>query len=362
MVLWGKCDDMIVHEEDPFNAEPPRTRLAEHRLTPIEAFYGRNHGPIPRIDEQAWRLRVDGLVSDELTLSLADLRSCFTELTLVATLQCAGNRRAGLLAVREIPGEHPWGSGATSTAAWTGVRLADVLAVAGPRLGAAHVAFSAPDVSQVASPPQPFGGSVGLATALEGDVLLAWAMNGQPLPTVHGAPVRVVVPGHIGARSVKWVDRVTVEDHPSDNYFQATAYRLLPADADPSTADAGDGLSLSTVAVNADILRPDDGATLAAGINEVAGYAFVGDGRGIARVDVSADGGASWSQAQLDRDTDAWAWRRWRTTLDLAAGEVEVLARAWDTAAAVQPESPAHLWNPKGYANTAWARVAVTVR
>ena len=114
------------------------------------------------------------------------------------------------------------------------------------------MAFAAPDVSLIADPPQPYGGSIGLDKAASSEVLLAWAMNGDPLPAVHGGPVRVVVPGYIGARSVKWLERVTAQRELSDNYFQATAYRLLPAGADPSAAGPGDGLSLAAVALNAD--------------------------------------------------------------------------------------------------------------
>jgi len=159
-------------------------------LTPLESFYSRNHGPIPQLDSQTWRLRVDGQVEHVLELSLAELRERFTEQTLVATLQCAGNRRAGLIEVRDIPGEDAWGPCATSTAEWTGVRLADVLAAAGLRPEAVHVAFAAPDISQLADPPQPYGGSITAKKAQGGEVLLAWAINGQPLPAVHGAPVR----------------------------------------------------------------------------------------------------------------------------------------------------------------------------
>lgn len=362
MGLWDKRDDMIVHEAEPYNAEPPGSALATRMLTPLDAFYGRNHGPIPQPGPRAWRLQVSGLVEHDLELSVEDLRGQFAPQTLTATLQCAGNRRAGLIKVRGIPGEDPWGPGATSTAEWTGVSLAEVLRAAGPRDEAAYVAFAAPDVSQIADPPQPYGASVTLKKALAGEVLLAWAMNGQPLPQVHGAPVRVVVPGYIGARSVKWVDRITVQDHPSDNYFQATAYRLLPAEANPATAGPGDGLSLSAVALNSAILRPEDGAVLTAGPTQISGYAFAGDDRGIARVDVSIDGGSSWRQADLGENAGPWAWRLWHTTITMPVGTTEIIARAWDTSAAAQPESPAHLWNPKGYVNNSWARLHVTAR
>jgi len=362
MGLWGKRDDMVVHEEEPYNAEPPRAVLADRMLTPVDSFYGRNHGPIPVLDPQAWRLSVDGLVDRPLELSLEDVRSRFPAQVLTATMQCAGNRRAGLIAVRDIPGEDPWGPGATSTAEWTGVSLAQVLQAAGVRPGAAHVAFAAPDVSQIADPPQPYGGSIGLDKALAGEVLLAWAMNGEPLPAAHGAPLRVVVPGYIGARSVKWVERITVQAEPSGNYFQAVAYRLLPAEADPDAARPGDGLSLGAVAVNADILRPDGRTVIAAGPTEVTGYAYAGDDRDIARVDVSADGGSTWQQADLGASAGPWAWRLWRTVLDLPAGQTVIIARAWDTAAAVQPEHAEHLWNPKGYVNNSWARLTLTAR
>ncbi|HEY0937590.1 MAG TPA: sulfite oxidase [Trebonia sp.] len=353
---------MIVHQADPFNAEPPRAALAGRVLTPVDSFYSRNHGPIPVIDPTAWRLKITGLVSRPLELSLDELKSGYEPQTLTVTLQCAGNRRAGLIEVRDIPGEHPWGPGATSTAEWTGVSLAGVLEAAGVLAGAADVAFTAPDVSPAADPPQPYGGSVGLGKAMAGEVLLAWAMNGLPLPAAHGAPLRVVVPGYIGARSVKWVEQIHVLDKPSENYFQASAYRLLPAGADPAAAGPGDGIPLGSVALNADILRPDGHSILAAGPADVSGYAFAGDDRGIARVDVSADGGRTWRQAELEPETGPWAWRLWHTVIDLTAGETELTVRAWDTAAAVQPESAEQLWNPKGYVNNSWARLRVTAR
>jgi sulfite oxidase len=353
---YGKRADLIVHDQEPFNAETRAAALAEGAVTATDAFYVRGHGPVPEIDPVAWRLRVHGLVERELDLSLATLREAFREREVVATLQCAGNRRAGLIAIRDIPGEAPWGPGATGTAVWSGVRLADVLALAGPHEEAAHVGFVGADRSDEADPTQPFGGSIPLDKARRPEVLLAWAMNGEPLPAVHGAPLRVVVPGYLGARSVKWLERIELRSTPWDGYFQHVVYRLLPEDGTPGP---GSGMPLGLIALNADVLSPADGATVAAGRLEVRGYAFAGGERSVERVDVSLDGGTHWAQAELLEDLGRWAWRHWQITVDLDPGEHEILVRAWDSSAATQPEDEAGLWNPKGYVNNARPRIRV---
>jgi sulfite oxidase len=356
MGRFGKRDDLIVHEQEPFNAESSLAALAEGPLTATDAFYVRGHGVVPEVDPAAWRLRVHGLVARELELSLRTLREALPERTVTATLQCAGNRRAGLIAVRDIPGEAPWGAGATGTATWTGVALGDVLALAGPLADAAHVGFVGADLSTEAEPAQPFAGSIPFDKACRPEVLLAWEMNGEPLAPVHGAPLRVMVPGYLGARSVKWLERIEVRSAPWKGYFQDVAYRLLPEDGTPGP---GAGIPLGIVALNADVLAPADGATVAAGPVEVRGYAFAGGERCIARVDVSLDAGATWLQAQLLDDLGLWAWRQWRTTVHLGPGEHEIVVRAWDSSAATQPEDEAALWNPKGYVNNARPRVRV---
>lgn len=356
MAPYGKRTDLIVHEEEPFNAETGLAALAEGPLTATDAFYVRGHGAVPEIDPAAWRLQVHGIVERELELSLTTLREAFREREVTATLQCAGNRRAGLITIRDIPGEAPWGPGATGTAMWTGVALADVLSLAQPRRGAAHVGFDGADLCPEAKPAQRFGGSIPLDKACRPEVLLAWAMNDEPLPAVHGAPLRVVVPGYIGARSVKWLQRIEVRSTPWDGYFQQVVYRLLPEDGTPAP---GAGMPLGLVALNADVLSPADGETVTAGPVEVRGYAFAGGERHVARVDVSLDGGAGWSQAELLDDLGRWAWRHWRITLDLAPGDHEILVRAWDSSAATQPEDEAALWNPKGYVNNARPRIRV---
>jgi sulfite oxidase len=356
MGRYGKRSDLIVHEEEPFNAETGLVALAEGPLTASDAFYVRGHGPVPEVNPSAWRLHVDGFVERGLDLSLSTLREAFRERELTATLQCAGNRRAGLIAIRDIPGEAPWGPGATGTAKWTGVALADVLALAGPLPHATYVGFEGADLCSEATPAERFGGSIPLDKARRPEVLLAWAMNDEPLPPVHGAPLRVVVPGYIGARSVKWLERIEVRSSPWPGYFEHDVYRLLPEDGTPGP---GAGMPLGVVALNSDVLSPADGESVAAGPVEARGYAFAGGERHVDRVDVSLDGGATWSQAELLEDLGPWAWRRWRTTLDLAPGEHEIVVRAWDSSAATQPEDEAALWNPKGYVNNARPRVRV---
>jgi sulfite oxidase len=349
---YGKRPDLIVHEPEPFNAETGLDALGDE-LTATDAFYVRSHGAVPEIDPGAWRLRVHGEVERELDLSLCTLREAFRVRTETATLQCAGNRRAGLIRHRDIPGEAPWGPGATGTATWSGVALADVLAVAGPARAAAHVAFVGADLAPEAG--ERFAGSIPLDKACRPEVLLAWEMNGEPLPPVHGAPLRVVVPGYIGARSIKWLDRIEVRSAPWPGFFQHVVYRLLPEDGTPGP---GAGMPLGLVALNSDVLAPADGATVPAGTLEVRGYAFAGGERHVTRVDVALDG--VWSEAELLEDLGRWAWRHWRITLELAPGEHELLVRAWDSSAATQPEDEAGLWNPKGYANNARPRLRVT--
>ena len=352
MPRFAKPSDTIVHQDEPFNAEPPRAALAGEPITPLERFYVRNHGRVPT---EAGPLRVGGLAARPLELSLADVRA-LPRHELTATLQCAGNRRAGLLAVRDIPGEAPWGPGATGTATWAGAALADVLAAAGVDPAARHVELAGADHSEEADPPQDYEISIPLAKALRPEVLLAYEMNGQPLAPVHGAPLRAVVPGYIGARSVKWLERVELRSEPSDGYYQATAYRLLPEDGTPAP---GVGIPLGEVALNSEILAPDDGASVPPGALELRGYAFAGGDRLVARVEISADAGAHWTAAELLEDQGPWAWRLWQARIELAPGRHELFVRAWDSAGATQPEHPATVWNPKGYANSAWGRIVV---
>src|SRR3984893_9661730 len=180
-MLWGKRRDMTVRGGLPCNAEPPASVLADGQITARDAFYSRTHGPFPDIAPEQWRLTVDGAVDRPLTLTYDQLTSEFTAHSVVATLVCAGNRRAELLNVHPIPGKDPWAHGAISTAEWRGARLGDVLRAAGLRPAQwFHVAFGAPDVAQEARPVQSYGSSIPLTKALSDEVLLAWQMNSEP--------------------------------------------------------------------------------------------------------------------------------------------------------------------------------------
>jgi len=351
-----KDPSLEVLSAEPFNAQPPLRRLVDSPVTPLELFFVRTHAPIPRITETDFRLEVAGMVARPLRLRLADLKANFPELEVTATLQCAGNRRDELIRVRPVPGETPWGASAISTAVWRGMSLAALLQGAGLLDGAAHVAFLGLDVIEKEGERFGFGGSIPVWKAMLGDVLLAWEMNGEPLPPEHGYPLRVVVPGWIGARSVKWLSQIRVQSQPSDNYYQQRTYKTFPPHVDKTTVDWSQGLMLGEMSLTSVICDPGDGAEVEAGPVRVRGYALAGGQREIERVEVSADHGAHWTVATLT-DAPVGAWRLWEAELELTSGAHEIVCRAWDSAAITQPEDPAHLWNFKGYMNNAWHRV-----
>ncbi len=365
---FDKHPRTIVRESEPFNSGAPLDLLVEKFITPIELFYVRNHASVPPFDERSFRLKVDGLMKRTVELSLADLREKYAKHEVTATLQCAGNRRDDLMKVREIPGEVKWSAEALGTARWGGVRLRDVLESLGIEDGAAHVEFIGGDVVEKMGARFGFGGSIPLSKALSDEVLLAFEMNGEALPSVHGAPLRVVVPGYLGARSVKWVRRITVQKEASTNYYQAHAYKIFPSHINAGNVDWTGGLMLGEMSINAAICAPEANAKLPPGKCAISGYATAGGGRSVERVDVSIDGGESWMTAEFVRSADdassndgRWAWRLWTCVVDLPEGRHHIIARAFDSAANTQPEHAAPIWNFKGYMNNAWHRVEVNV-
>ncbi len=350
-----------VRQADPLNAGPSVDLLCESNVTPNDLFYVRNHGNVPTIDPASYRLTVEGLVARPLALSLEELRSQFPKVTHTVTLQCAGNRRQELTQVRPIPSEVDWEADAIGNAVWSGMLLQEVLDAAGIQPDQSlHVAFVGLDEANPQNQKTNFGGSIPLAKAAE--ALLAYEMNGEPLPPLHGFPLRVIVPGYIGARSVKWLSRIIVQRTPSDNHFQAHAYKLFPAAVRAETADWDTGLMLGEMSLNAVICSVQAGAQLPAGPVSIQGYALAGGNRQVVRVDVSADGGVTWTEAELLGDPQPWAWRLWQAQLRIAPGERELVVRALDSAANIMPESTYSLWNFKGYMNNAWHRVRVKVK
>ncbi len=355
--LAGKNPALVVWTTEPLNAETPLELLCRSEITPTDLFYVRNHGPVPEVDPLSWRLTVEGLVREPLTLSLDELGR-FERATVTATLSCAGNRRSELAAVSAIPRQVPWGPGAVGNAVWSGVRLRDVLIAAGVDEDARHVAFAGLDQAEEEGELLQFGGSIPLEKALSPDVLLADEMNGEPLPPVHGYPLRVVVPGYIGARSVKWLSTMTVQSDPSANYFQARTYRLFPSRVRTETSTREHGFPLGELPINSAICRPLDGEAMSGTKLIARGYAITG-GREIERVEVSLDRGRTFLAAEL-LDGDGSGWRLWQADLEVAPGPGELVVRAWDSAASTQPEDPASIWNLKGYLNNAWHRVRFT--
>ncbi|GAB4155605.1 MAG: sulfite oxidase [Roseiflexaceae bacterium] len=355
----AKDPELLVRQADPLNGGPPPNQLVEAFITPTARFFVRSHAHAPVIDADAYTIRIDGLVERPQTLTLADLGG-FPRHTITATLQCAGNRRDELLALGPIPDELAWGSDAISTADWSGVRLSDLLAAAGARATAAHVAFLSHDLVHKHGQSFPFGASIPLHKALANEVLLADQMNGEQLPAIHGGPIRLIVPGYIGARSVKWLAHITLQTEPSANYFQTHAYKLFPPTTTAATVDWSDGMMLGELSVTSAICTPSDGCHLSPGPLRISGYAMAGGDRTIERVEFSLDAGQTWQQAQLG-ERKAWAWRFWEGMIELKPGRYQLMVRAWDSAANTQPAQLAEVWNFKGYMNNAWHRIQLIV-
>lgn len=346
---------------NPLNLGAAAAQLRRDAITPTANFFVRNHAPIPIIDPAAYRLVVDGLVDQSLSLSLSELQQRFPAHTVTATLQCAGHRRRELTELNPIdPAEIVWDADAMCTATWTGARLCDLLQQVGVQPAAAHVAFLGLDA--VEKTQDGFGGSIPLDKAREADVLLAYTMNGAPLLPTYGYPLRMVVPGYIGARSVKWVGRITLQDAPSTNYFQAHAYKLFPPHVRAATVNWEEGEMLGALPLNSFITSPQPGETIPGRPLNVQGIALPGGDALIERVELSCNGGQTWAAATLTSPRQQWTWCFWEATCDLAPGRHELVVRAFDSAGHTQPARLEEVWNFKGYVNNAYHRVVVRVR
>lgn len=352
--------NLIIKQTEPFNAETPLEVLRQSSLTQQADLFVRNHGNIPQIDPQTYRLKIEGLVNQPLEISLAELKNNFEFVEVEAALQCAGNRRTVLSELAPTPGEVAWENGAIGNCLWGGVRLKDVLAKVGIPEAAQHVAFESADIVEKHGEKFGFGASISLAKALSDEVLLVWQLNGQDLTPLHGAPLRIIVAGYIGARSVKWLSRIMVQTEPSTNYFQAQTYKLFEPNINVKTANPAQGQTIENLRLNSVICQPLEGEKLVAGKLKLNGYAVAGD-KPLKHIELSLDAGMTWQTADLLNSQSAWGWRLWQTEFDLKTGQYEVIVRAWDTQGHTQPADPHTVWNFKGYMNNAYHKIKFEV-
>ena len=293
---------LIVRTETPYNAETALAKLNERWLTPTSSFFVRSHGNVPKLEQKGFTLTLEGLVNQPRQLSLAELTERFELASVTATLTCSGNRRTEFNRVKKVPGVQ-WDAGAIGNAEWRGVRLSEVLKRVGVQPGAKHVWFEGLDQITEKGETFPFGGSIPLEKAMSDTAaapgcLLATLMNGKPLTPEHGFPLRTIVPGFIGARSVKWLSRITVSDQPSPNHYLAHAYKLITEDTPQAVHDAA---PIYEYPLNSIICSPSPQAAVAGAALTVKGIALPSGriGQAIKRVEVSTDAGETWHPAKV---------------------------------------------------------------
>lgn len=305
----------------PFNAEPPPEILADSFITPSDLFFVRNHLPVPKIDMEHYAVEIQGPGLKRLLRLTLDEIKHYPKHRVTATLQCAGNRRSEMMNVKAVKGLK-WDRAAISNAVWEGTRLLDILQAAGfdleeaQRNGIRHVQFEGLDRDESNF----YGASIPLENAVNplNDIILAYEMNGKDLPIDHGYPIRVVIPGVAGARNVKWLCKIALSHEESRSHWQRNDYKGFHSSIDWHNVNFAAAESIQEVPVTSAICSPSPGETISVdeeGYITVKGYAWSGGGRGIIRVDVSTDGGATWQEALLTRPDQprnrVWAWTPW---------------------------------------------------
>ncbi len=348
LVTFPQKRPLILLTSRPPQLETPFSVFNEGILTPNDAFFVRYHwsGIPTSVDPQAYRLRIGGHVKAPLELSLAELKSLADPVEIVAVNQCSGNSR-GFFDPRVNGGQ--LANGAMGNARWTGVPLKKVLEKAGVQPGAVQVAFNGMDKPPLEGSPD-FVKALNIDHALDGEVMLAWAMNGADLPMLNGYPLRLVVPGHYGTYWVKHLSDIQVVDKVFDGFWMASAYRI-PANpcacVAPGTAPAST-TPIGRFTVRSFITSLTDGAKVPTGRETVVrGIAFDG-GYGIAEVGFSADGGRTWQSAKLGQDLGRYSFREWTAILrPPRRGNLDLRVRAVNRIGQSQPMEA--LWNPPGY-------------
>lgn len=348
----------IVRNDRPECWETTLDALGRSRITPNERFFVRSHLSTPRLDVGTWRLEVTGRVHNSLSLSLAEIMS-LPQTQAAYTLECAGNGR-GLFQLPSTSGTQ-WERGGVGNATWGGVRLATVLQRAGLESEGKHVWFEAADQAPLPDAPK-FLRSIPVEKAME-DTLLAHAMNGVVLPELHGAPLRAIVPGWFGMASTKWLTRIRIEDHPSDNHFMARGYRYNYPGDDPATAPPVEKMLVKSI-----ITQPAEGTVMVLSprakgkkpLLRVQGFAWAGPA-GLRLVEVSINGGTSWRPAGFMGDNDPLAWRGWATDIEVTPpAKLMIMARATDNDGEMQPVAARA--NGGGYGNNSIHKVSARVR
>jgi DMSO/TMAO reductase YedYZ molybdopterin-dependent catalytic subunit len=342
------------------NAETP-AHLLDDDITPVDLLFARNAGTMPltgAADVAAWTLTIDGCVRVPRRWTITDMQRQFETVTRTAVLECAGNGRSFFT---EPAGVVLWRHGAAGCVAWTGVRLADLLATCELAPNAVYTGHYSPDMRFDGGGPAISRG-LPIAKALAPETLVAWALNGAPIPPLHGGPLRVVAPGFPASASQKWITRIAIRDREHDGERMLDLHYRLPrvpvAPLAPGERyDAALFDVITDVPVRAVITAPRDGFALSAGAPlMVRGHAWSGH-TPLAKVELSCDGGRSWRTAELGPLPDTFAWRRFTATLALPpAGAIEIIARASDMRGRAQPLKSAP-WNPRGYCNNTVHRV-----
>jgi len=342
-VIEGK-EKLIVRSIRPEDLETP-VGLLNSYLTPKDLFYVRTHtypALVEQKDAAAWPLKIDGLVDRPMTITLDELKK-LPRASVTVTLECAGNGRAFF--DPPVPGIQ-WEKGAVGTCRWTGARLSDVLKKSGLKSGVTYIAANGAD-KPVGKMPD-FIRNVPVAKALHPDTILAYEMNGEPIPQLHGFPLRLIVPGWEGAYAVKWVNHLEALDKEHEGFFVKTAYRYPNKRVAPGAAVPPQDMEpLTGLIVKSLINAPLDGSTHKPGRVRISGFAWAGESS-ISRVDVSMDNGSTWVQAKLGREKEKYSWQSFEHefTID-KPGAYQLMARATDDKGRQQPVVPQ--WNPSGY-------------
>ena len=356
LVKYPQKRPMIGLTSRPPQLETPFSIFNDGAITPNNAFFVRYHlaGVPLDIDPDKFTLEVTGKVDRPLKLSLKEIRK-LAAVELVAVNQCSGNSR-GFSNPRVAGGQ--LGNGAMGNARWHGVPLKKVLDMAGVQPGARQVTFNGMDTPVMDTTPD-FVKALDLDHARDGEVMLAYGMNGEELPYLNGFPLRLIVPGYYGTYWVKHLNEITVIDNVFDGFWMKTAYRIPDTPCgcvEPGTAPKAT-IPINHLTVRSFITSVSDGAKLKPGSTTLKGIAFDG-GKGIKEVAVSIDGGESWTPAKLGKDLGKYSFREWRLPVKLAAGAYELRVRATNNAGDTQPAEP--LWNPAGYLRNVIETVRVT--